>query len=148
MSVRPPNGADKARPAERAGALAIDTWGFHELFEDGPHADEVTRLVDGADFAFTTRDVVVETFNILVRRTGGTRIAKAWWDDLLESELRVFEPPLAELHKFVTQQGAKGAMSLTDLSLGFVALREKASGVVTGDREFRRLGLEPLFATK
>ena len=125
--------------------LAVDTWGFHELFEDAPHAEEVRALLDGADFAFTTREVVAETFNVLVRRTGGTRIAKAWWDDLLESGLRVFEPPLGELHAFVTKHGAKGTLSFTDLSLGFTALRESATGVVTGDREFRRLGLEPLF---
>lgn len=142
----PRKGASKASPSGHAGVLAIDTWGFHELFEEGPRADEVTRVIDAAEFAFTTRDVVVETFNILVRRTGGTRIAKAWWDDLIESDLRVFEPPLVEIHEFVDQHGAKGSMSLTDLSLGLVALREKASGVVTGDREFRRLGLEPLFA--
>ena len=128
--------------------LAIDTWGFHEMFEAGPHADEVAAVIDGADFAFTTREVVAETFNVLVRRTGGTRIAKAWWDDLSESELRVFEPPLDELREFVTKHGARGALSFTDLSLALVATREKASGVVTGDREFRRLGLEPLFAER
>lgn len=128
--------------------LAIDTWGFHELFEDAPHADEVRDLLDAADFAFTTREVVAETFNILVRRTGGTRIAKAWWDDLRDSGLRVFEPPLDELHAFITKAGAKGTLSFTDLSLGFVAQRENANGIITGDREFRRLGLEPLFATR
>lgn len=128
--------------------VAVDTWAFHELFEQGPHADEVGELLDGADFAFTTREVVAETFNVLVRRTGGTRIAKAWWDDLQESGIRVFEPPLDELHAFVSKHGGKGALSFTDLSLAFAAKREGATGVVTGDREFRRLGLEPLFATR
>lgn len=126
--------------------LAIDTWAFHEIFEQGPHAAEVLDVIDGADFAFTTREVLAETFNVLVRRTGGARIAKAWWDDLQESGIRVFEPSLEELHAFVTKHGAKGSLRFTDLSLGFAATREGATGVVTGDREFRRMGLEPLFA--
>lgn len=126
--------------------LAIDTWGFHELLEDGPMAEEVREAIDGAEFAFTTREVVAETFNIIVRRTGGTRLAFEWWEDLRESGLRVFEPPLDEIHAFVAAQGRKGALSFTDLSLAFVAKREAASGIVTGDREFRRVGLEPLFA--
>lgn len=106
------------------------------------------KLLDEADFAFTTREVVAETFNLIVRKTGGTRIAHAWWSDLRDSGLRVFEPLMDDLHAFVAKHGAKGTLSFTDHSLAFVALRERASGVVTGDREFRRVGLEPLFAPR
>ena len=129
-------------------ALAIDTWGFVELVQDGPLTREIERLLDDAGFVFTTREVVAESFNFLLRRTGGTRYAKAWWDELREGPVRVFEPPLDELHGFVTKHGARGALSFTDLSLACVAKREGASGVVTGDAEFRRVGLEPLFAKR
>lgn len=128
--------------------LALDTWAFHELFQGTPKSAEVRRVLDEAEFVFTTREVVAETFNFLVRRTGSTRIAKAWWDDLRESGMRVFEPPLDEIHSFIEEHGANGALSFTDLSLAYVALRERATGVVTEDTEFRRVGLEPLFARR
>ena len=129
-------------------ALAVDTWAFAELFQAGPRADEVTSVLDEADFLFTTREVVAETFNFIARRTGATRYAQAWWDDLRETHVRVFEPPLDELHTFIHKASARGALSFTDLSLAFVAQREGATAIATGDAEFRRLGLEPLFAAR
>lgn len=128
--------------------VAVDTWAFYELFQEGPRAGEVQSTLDDAGFAFTTREIVAESFGHVLRLTGGTRYAKAWWDDLRESPIRVFEPPLDELHAFVTSVGGRGALSLADLSLAFVARREGAVAVLTGDAEFRRLGLEPLFARR
>jgi predicted nucleic acid-binding protein len=129
-------------------AIAIDTWAFFEMSKGGPLAAAVERAIDEAEFAFTTREIVAESFSLILQRTGGTRVAKAWWDDLRETDIRVFEPPLDELHAFVTKHGAKGKLSFADLSLGFAAVRERAEEVATGEAEFRRLGLEPLFARR
>lgn len=129
-------------------ALAVDSWAFLEMSRAGPRADETSEVLESAEFAFTTRDVVTETFDHIARRTGGTRIALAWWDELREGDVRVFEPPMDELHAFITLHGRRGALSFTDLSLAFAAKREDVREVLTEDAEFRRIGLEPLFAKR
>lgn len=126
-------------------ALAIDTWAFVELHDDTPRAPVVADSLRDADVLLTTRDVVAESCNFIIRRSRRTEEGLAWWRDLLASPVRIVDPPLAEVRGFMEEHG-NGGLSFTDHSLAYVALREHCTRIATEDREFRRFGLEPIFA--
>lgn len=126
-------------------SVAVDTWAFLEVALEKPQGPRVAALMDESDRAFTTRDVVAETFSALLHRTRSGDVAWAWWEDLRRSRVRVYEPPIDEVHAFAAGK-MRGSLSLVDLGLAHVALRERALVVASGDAEFRRLGLDPVFA--
>ena len=126
-------------------AVAIDTWAFFEVALEKPRGAEVGGLMDEVERAFTTRDVVVETFTGLLHRTRSGAVAWAWMEDLRRSRVKVFEPPLEEVRTWAAAK-ERGNLSLVDLSLAYVASRERTKSILTEDAEFRRLGLDPLFA--
>jgi predicted nucleic acid-binding protein len=129
-------------------AVAWDTWAFVESALDGPRRDEVETLLEEVDVVVTAREVVVETFNFLVRATGKTDAGWRWWKALAESRVRIVETPLRELHAFTGVKDRRGGLSLTDYALGQAATSQRATEVATEDREFGRLGLTPLFAKR
>lgn len=133
---------------KRIRAVAWDSWAFLEVLSAGPRETDVADLLRATEYVFTVREVVAETFNFIVRRTGQTAKARTWWNALRASRVRVFEPPLDEVHAFVESRGGEGSLSLTDYALAFVAQREGATQVAAEDREFRRLRLDPLFAKR
>lgn len=128
-----------------ATAVALDTWAFLEVALEKPRAPDVAALVDDVERAFTTREVVIETFSSLLHRTRSPDAAWGWWEDLRRSRVKVFEPALSDIHAFASTRD-RGALSMVDLSLGHVALRERTKTIVTEDAEFRKLGLTPIFA--
>ncbi len=125
--------------------VAIDSWAFLELATAGPRAAEVTARLSEADAAFTVRDVVVETANFITKVTRDSVAARRWWDALRASRVRIVEHSLDDLHAFMTQH-ARGALSLTDLSLAHAALVANVKDIATEDHEFHRVKLNPLFA--
>ncbi len=127
-------------------AIAWDTWAFVEVALALPRGSEVQELLEEDPVVVTSRDVVVETFNFLVGRTGGADVALAWWQDLRSSRVRVIDARLEDLHRFAAEHGVGTSLSLVDLSLAFAASEAGASEVATEDAAFRRLGLDPLFA--
>lgn len=127
--------------------VAWDTWAFVEIALELPRHAEVRALVGQDPVIVTSRDVVVETVNFLVGRTGGTDVGLAWWRDLRDSRVRVVDDALEDLAAFADERAPEGAgLSLTDLSLAKAAMDAGADEIATEDGGFRRLGLEPLFA--
>lgn len=129
-------------------AVAWDSWAFLEVAFDGPRRADIERLLREVDFVFTVRDVVAESINFILRRTRSTQEGWLWWTHLLESGIRVFEPPMEEIREFMERSARPGSLSFTDHALAYVATREGAKEVATGDREFQRLQLTPLFARR
>lgn len=125
--------------------VAVDTWAFRELLA-GPRGAEVGGILDEAEAPFTVHECVVETYNYILRKTGRPERAWAWWEALRGTSIRVFEPPLADVHKFMQPRAGELALSLVDWSLAYAASRERTKAILTEDVEFRALGLEPLFA--
>jgi predicted nucleic acid-binding protein len=128
--------------------VAIDTWAFIEMVSGAERAGDVEEVLEEADRAFTVREVVAETFNLIVKETRKTAEGWAWLDHLREGRIRVYEPPLAEVYQFIAESDRRGGLSFTDHALAHIALRERAKEVLTADSEFRRFGLRPLFARK
>lgn len=128
--------------------VAFDTWAFLELYDQGPRCRDVAKLLRDADFVFTVRDVVGETCNYIIRRSGRTEDGWAWWEALASTPMRVFEPPLREVRDFLGDRDRRGGLSFTDHALAGVALRERVKEVATADDEFHRFGLTPLFARR
>lgn len=126
--------------------VAWDTWAFVETALELPRHGEVARVLAEDPVIVTSRDVVVETFNLLVGRTGRTRVALAWWEELGKSRVRVVDQPLADLRAFAKEHVHDGALSLTDISLAKTAKELGAESIATEDAGFRRLGLRPIFA--
>lgn len=125
--------------------LAIDTWAFVEVALDRPLREEVEERLRHADDAFTVREVVVETYGFLAHRAGA-RAAGAWWRALREDGIAILEPGIDELAEYEGRAPRDGRLSLVDLSLAYAARKRGAKEVATGDAEFRRLGLVPIFA--
>lgn len=125
---------------------AWDSWAFLEVFYNGARAPEVQALLREADVIVTVREVVAETFNFIVRKSGSTAEAWKWWAALAQGRVRVFEPTMKDIREFVDADSRKGSLSFTDYALALVARRERVDGVATEDREFRKLGAVPLFA--
>jgi predicted nucleic acid-binding protein len=130
-----------------ASAVAVDSWAFLEVALGRSRGPEVGGLVDEADRAFTTREVAVETSSAILRHTRSGAIAWAWLQDLVESRVRVYEPPLEEVRSWAASR-ERGNLSLVDLSLAYCATRERTKVVATEDAEFRRVGLDPVFAAR
>jgi len=126
-------------------AIAWDTWAFLEVLLDEPRAGEVGALLDAADLVVTSREVIAETFSFLARRAGNAERSIRWWDAVREGSIVVAEPTLDEIRRALPRQDL-GRLSFTDLSLAHVAKAEGIEEIATGDAEFERLGLTPLFA--
>ena len=127
-------------------AIAWDTWAFLEVALDKPRRREVDALAADEEVSiFTVRDVVVETFNHLARRTR-TAVARDWWHDLRAAPLRILDPDLDALHAFVTSEARSGNVSLTDHALALAARQVGTPEVASEDRDFAAFGLIPLFA--
>ncbi|HLE97519.1 MAG TPA: PIN domain-containing protein [Candidatus Thermoplasmatota archaeon] len=123
-----------------------DTWAFLEVITRGERSLDIEALLAETDSIVTTRDVIAETFGSLVKHTRSSQVALAWWDALAASRMRVADPAREEIRRFATGLKEVGTLSFVDLSLGVAAKSVGARAVATGDREFRRMGLEPLFA--
>lgn len=126
--------------------VAVDTWAFRESVARTPRGREAEGIIAEADAPFTVRECVVEMFGAMVKAYGRAEPAWRWWEGLRATPMRVFEPPLSEIHEFIRAKGPMGALSLADWSLAYVATRERTRAVLTEDAEFRRVGLDPLFA--
>lgn len=129
-----------------ARAVLWDSWAFLESALGGTRGLDVEALLAEAASVVTTQHVVAETFTYVARKAASSETALEWWNDLRESRVRVLEPSLQEIHAFATSLREIGTLSLTDLSLGAVARSVGARSAATGDREFRRMGIEPVFA--
>lgn len=128
--------------------VAIDTWAFREIAQGTPRGLDAAAVIAEADGAFTVRECVVETYSAILHRTRRPDRAMEWWDGLRETGIRVYEPPLDEVHAFIEKRGRSLAFTLADWSLACVAERERTRAIVTEDAEFRRLDLDPLFAAR
>lgn len=128
--------------------VAWDTWAFVETYLHGPRSEEVQALGREVDVVYTSREVVAETFNFLVKRTDATREAWSWWAGIRQGRARVVQRDFEEVTGFVEEHRDEGALSFTDLSLAQIALEEGVDEVATEDDEFRRLGLVPLFSRR
>lgn len=126
--------------------VAVDTWALRESLIRTPRALEVQGLIAEADAPFTVRECIVETFNHLQRRYGRAEQAWQWWNAVRSTPLRVYEPPLEEIHAFIAKHDPTLPLSLADWSLACVAKRERTRTILTEDAAFRDLDLEPLFA--
>ena len=115
---------------------------------DAPRQEEVRRVLRETDFVFTTRDVVVETFNAIQRRTRSSRIALDWWQALRAGRMRIYEPPLGEVLEFMERNVQDRLLSLVDCSLAHVARRERVQEIATEDGEFEHVGLRAIFARR
>lgn len=127
--------------------LALDTWAFVELALDGPRRAAVEEAYSEAHDLVTVHFVVAESFNFIARRGGGPQRAWLWLQSLRRSPVRVLEPRLADVEEFAAESDPRG-LSLTDCALAWAAVRDHVKDVATEDREFRRLGLHPLFARR
>lgn len=125
-----------------------DTWAFLEVVTRGERSLDIEALLAETDLVVTTRDVVAETFGSLVRHTRSSQVALAWWDALAEGRTRIVDPSRDEIRRFAAGLKEVGTLSFVDLSLGVAAKSVGARAAATGDREFRRMGLEPLFAKR
>lgn len=130
----------------RPRAVLWDSWAFLESALEAPRSLDVEALLEETDVVVTTHHVVAETFTFLAREARSSGPALAWWDDLRNSRVRVLEPSLDAVREFAGGLKSVGKLSLPDLSLGAVAAESGARRAATADREFRRMGLEPLFA--
>ncbi|MHB8586719.1 MAG: PIN domain-containing protein [Thermoplasmatota archaeon] len=125
-------------------SVGIDTWAFVEMELNGPRASEVEAKLAGVRRPFTVRDVVVETYGFIARRAG-TDVARNWWRELRVDELPILTPPLEDLSLLADGVSADARLSLTDLSLVAAARSRGCKLIASGDREFRKLGLDPIF---
>lgn len=128
--------------------VAWDTWAFLESALDGPRRADVEALLDETDVVITVREVVAETFTFIARRTKRNALAVGWWRSLLESRVRVLEPPLADIFALAGGRPQRAATSFADLSLAVAALAEGAVEVASEDAGFRQLKLTPVFARR
>lgn len=129
-------------------AIAWDTWAFLETAFEGSRAAQVQALLKEADFVFTVREVVAESFNFIVKKTGRTEEGWRWWSALEESRVRILEPSLSDLHEFMGRHNRAGGLSFTDFALAYTASLEGATEIATEDAEFRRLRFSPIFAKR
>lgn len=127
-------------------AVAWDTWAFLESALEGSRRDDVEALLEEADYIFTVRDVVAETFNFLCRRTRRTEVAWEWWQSLRAGVVRIFDPSLDEVHAFIAGAPRGSDLSFTDYSLAWAAAKNRAQEIATEDRAFEALKMRPLFA--
>lgn len=135
------------RPSRaRRQLVAWDSWAFLEVAFERPRNLDVAALMGEADGAITSREVVAETFNHIVNKTKSTATATAWWASLEEGDVRVLEASMDDIRDFAHPLAERGTLSFTDLALGCVARREGVTLAATEDGEFRRMGLQPLFA--
>lgn len=130
----------------RRSVVAWDSWAFLEVALERPRSLDVAALLSEADGAITAREVVAETFNHIVNKTKSTATAAEWWASLEEGDVRVLEATMDDIRDFAHPLTARGSLSFTDLALGCVARREGVTLTATEDGEFRRMGLQPLFA--
>lgn len=126
--------------------IAWDTWAFLEVYFEWSRHDAVRTLLEQADFVFTVRDVVAETFNAIVNRTGKTEDAWTWLESLSASRIKVYEPSLSDVRQFIGEGRRTGSLSFTDSALAFAAQRDSVVEIASEDAEFRKLDLVPLFA--
>lgn len=128
--------------------VAWDTWAFIETALENPRRAEIDELLAEVDAIVTVREVVVETFNYLVRKSKSQARALTWWNDLVQSRVRILQPEMNELRDYVSKTPTTSQLSLVDQSLAYAATRERIREIATEDAEFRLLGLEPLFARR
>lgn len=128
--------------------IAWDSWAFLETFLRGPRASSVESLLEDAGPIVTVREVVAETFNFLVRRSGRTALGWTWLKALAASRIQVHEPPLELVVGFLQRSPREGNLSFTDYALALVAKETGCESVASEDAEFHRLGLRPLFSRR
>lgn len=126
-------------------SVAVDSWAFIEVALGGERAAHVARALAAAGSPFTTREVVVEAFGF-IHRASDANLAWRWWHALRAGRVRVIDIPYESLAEHLEAVARKGGLSLADHSLALAALAEGATDVLTADRGFRRLGLNPLLA--
>lgn len=128
-----------------ADALILDTWAFVEHFFEGPHRASIDTRRQRATRIVTTRDVLVETFAFILRRTKRPGLAREWWRVALESDLVIHEPTLQELDATLQGTNASIGLSIVDISLVWAAQKEQVHEIATADRAFAAVGLVPLY---
>ncbi|MBI4393664.1 MAG: PIN domain-containing protein [Euryarchaeota archaeon] len=126
--------------------IAWDTWAFLESYFEWPRHEAVRALLADASMVFTVRDVVAESFNHIVHKTGRTEEAWTWLESLSASRVKVYEPSFRDVYAFMGQQSRTGSLSFTDHALAYAAVRDDVVEIATEDAEFRRLDLVPIFA--
>lgn len=126
----------------------MDTWAFLETVLRGARAEEVRDLVGQANQRVTVQGVVYETFNHLVHRTRTTHYAWEWLQALRAADYHVLEPSLEEIEGCAAGRDHAGDLSLTDYAVAWAAEQNRERQIVTADRGFRRLGLDPVFAPR
>lgn len=127
--------------------IAVDTWAFVEIARRGPRWQEVMATLRGAARLVTARDVIAETFTLLTSRSRSSSAGWRWLSGLDPAIFNVRDPALAEVRAFMAGQDRAGNISFGDFALAMAAREAGARDVATADRGFRRLGLNPLFAS-
>lgn len=132
---------------KRPRIVAIDTWAFVEVLLHRARRREVETLLGEIDGVVTTRDVLVETSNWIVKASGDASQALGWLDEVAGGPVRVLEPSLDEIRAFGRERPVR-RLSLTDLSLAWAAESLGIREIATEDGGFRELDLVPLFSKR
>ncbi len=125
----------------------VDSWAFIELAMGGPRAEAVAASFDEHALLVTPHWVIAETFGFLARRPRGTSFAWDWLQAVRESAVRIVEPAFVDVMDNIDADDRAGNLSFTDHAVALVASRQGTPRILSADKEFRRLRLEPLFAS-
>lgn len=126
--------------------VAWDTWAFVESALGYRRKAEVQKLWRDADIVVTARDIVAETFSFITGKTRSNEPARRWLSALMSSGIRVVDPALDEVTKYIDDHREARGPSWPDFALAFVADQAGARSVASEDRGFRQLGFEVVFA--
>jgi hypothetical protein len=128
--------------------LAVDTWAFVENFFNGPRQAEVAEAMRKAETLVTSREIVAETCNVIVARTGRTNAMREWLSALRAGRTRVLELPMEKTEAFIRGLGPASMLSYADASLSLAAQGEEITNVASDETAFRGAGLTPIFANE